>query len=87
MGVSPFGCQALPFTPASTPASEDDPWHPDGLELPCDVTYFLTVRATNAAGLSVANASARSKLCCTPPVNGGARQRIKLSTRVDSGTS
>ena len=40
------------------------------LALPCGTTYYLTVRATNCAGLSRTVASKGIKLCCSPPSAG-----------------
>jgi len=45
-------------------------WRNDSLELACGATHFLTVRATNCAGLRRTVASAGAKLCCDGPVAG-----------------
>ena len=65
VGTTPFGCQTLPFAPASGGA-----WQEANLDLHCGTTYYATVRATNCAGLHRTVASAPSKLCCEPPTAG-----------------
>ena len=66
VGSSPYGCQAMPFTPTSSNTS----WHADGLSLTCGSTYYVAVRATNCAGLQRTVASTGAKLCCEPPKAG-----------------
>jgi hypothetical protein len=66
VGTTSFGCQSAPFEAASG----DAVWRADTLALPCGVTYYMAVRATNCAGLQHTIASAGAKLCCSPPDGG-----------------
>ena len=66
IGTTAFGCQVEPFAAAN----ESVGWRTDVSALPCGVTYHLTVRATNCAGLQHAVASDGAKLCCSGPDGG-----------------
>ena len=74
VGTTKFGCQALPWTSAgqvAEAAGGSVAWRsPANLTLPCGVTYFLTVRATNCAGLQHTVTSDGAKLCCSSPRGG-----------------
>ena len=69
VGTTPFGCQLQNF--AATQSNES--WtSADGLQLRCSANHYVTIRATNCAGLQRTVASSASKLCCEPPVRGSA---------------
>ena len=74
VGTTTRGCQTAPFAPASA----GEVWRADSLTLPCGVTYYLAVRATNCAGLQRTVASAGAKLCCSGP-SGGAVSMVDAS--------
>ena len=69
VGTTPFGCQLQNF--AATQSNES--WtSADGLQLRCSASHYVTIRATNCAGLQRTVASSATKLCCEPPVRGSA---------------
>ena len=69
VGTTPFGCQLQNF--AETQSNES--WtSADGLQLRCSASHYVTIRATNCAGLQRTVASSAMKLCCEPPVRGSA---------------
>jgi hypothetical protein len=70
VGTTKFGCQALAFVPISVDAlTGDGKWRTPGLPQPCG-TYYVTVRASNCAGLQHVVASAGTEICCKPPTAG-----------------
>ena len=69
VGTTPFGCQLQNF--AQTQSNES--WtSADGLQLRCSASHYVTIRATNCAGLQRTIASSATKLCCEPPIRGSA---------------
>jgi len=65
LGTTPYGCQASPMARV-----DGGKWSADDLQLRCGEEYFLTVRATNCAGLARSAVSKGARLCCDPPVVG-----------------
>jgi hypothetical protein len=67
VGTTPYGCQVVPFTATAGESrfvvSPDTP-------LPCGATFYMTVRATNCAGMQRTVASTGTKVCCAVPVRG-----------------
>ena len=91
VGTSPHGCQVLATAPDGFTLSGVDArnhtWAADAPGLPalprlCGATYYLTVRATNCAGMHQEMTSPGSTLCCTPPSGG----RIYLEDENEGGT-
>ena len=64
-GTMPFGCQTVPMHTAQSGEASAAL-----ASLRCDATYYLTVRATNCAGLHTSVASVGAKLCCNAPARG-----------------
>ena len=70
LGTTAFGCQVVSFVSAGLAAGGPHSFSFDSLALPCGVSYFVTVRATNCAGLRHAVASEGARLCCSSPAAG-----------------
>ena len=66
VGTTPFGCQLQAFVSIGTSLN----WQASNLPLVCGANHFITVRATNCAGLQHTTASDAAKLCCDPPSEG-----------------
>ena len=71
IGTTPYGCQVVPFQRVGNgTAVGAGRWENVTAEMVCGETHFMTVRATNCAGLQRAAVSKGTKLCCTPPEKG-----------------
>ena len=66
VGTSPSGCQAQEFTPVESSAASYQP----SPTLSCGVRHYMTVRATNCAGLQHVVSSEGAKICCSEPRGG-----------------
>lgn len=73
VGSTPYSCQLRPHATTTVAGTLLDPWRAEALSLPCDASYYATVRATNCAGLQRIVASSAAKLCCFSPLVGVVR--------------
>ena len=66
MGTTPHGCQLRAFAPTSS----NERWRGSTFRMPCGETIFVSVRATNCAGLQRTTTTNGTKFCCDAPVAG-----------------
>ena len=67
IGTTPYGCQTFPFVTISAGSTS---WQSPELPKQCGATFYVTLRATNCAGLQRVVASEGSTLCCNAPTVG-----------------
>ena len=67
VGTTQYGCQTFPFEALGAGNSS---WQSPTLPQHCGATFYVTMRATNCAGLQRTVASVGTKMCCEPPTAG-----------------
>ena len=77
LGSTPYGCQLAPlvtlapiFGFAGWAEDWEAVWIKDSVPASCGTTVYVTVRATNCAGMHRTVASDAVRLCCEPPAAG-----------------